>query len=136
MKKTLLTLALGALLGIGLTIGIPAIADVTLNTPLSTGTDAQGVRANSLHVTWKANDETVVDAKVFGLDGGVVQLDAVTTIDVAVPASSGSPTFGVTGYALEDPAFVASCSGSRAAILATTNDIKAKLESFADNCLN
>ena len=134
--KTTLLIVLGVLLGIGLTLGVPAIADVTLNTPLSTGTDAQGIRAHTLFVTWKANDETVVDAKVFGLDGGVVQVDAVTTIDVAVPASSGSPAFGVTGYALEDPAFVASCTGSRAAILATTNDIKAKLESFADNCMN
>ena len=135
MKQTILALILGAFLGAGLAITIPALADVTLNTNLDRSVKAQGVRKHKLHIEWKADDETIVSGKVQALDGGVIQAGSVTDINILVPATSGAPTFSVTGYAI-DAGASESCSGSRSAILATVNDIGTKLENFADNCLN
>ncbi|KKK61194.1 hypothetical protein LCGC14_3016760, partial [marine sediment metagenome] len=148
----LITLMIGALMGLGLAAGgalvsAPVLADVTLNTSLTKTENAQGVRAHKLHIEWKDNGETILGGKVFALDGGVVvDPKAITDINVNVPSTllpSGdpnpdtSPKFGVSGYALEaDTPIVPSCQGSRTAILLVTDDIKAKLENFADNCLN
>ena len=126
---------IGVIVGIAGAIGGTVLADVTLNTSLDRSVKAQGVRKHKLHIEWKADDETIVSGKVQALDGGVVQTDSVTDINILVPATSGPPIFSVTGYAI-DAGASESCSGSRTAILATVNDIGTKLENFADNCLN
>ena len=132
--KTVLTLILGALSGIGLTIGVPAIADVTLNTPVSTSVTANGVRVKSLNITWLPNDETVLSGPFLMLDGGTPNGET-TDLNVGVPPTSGAPIFGATGFFIDGGGSL-SCTTARTAFLTTTADIKTKWEAVGNNCFN
>lgn len=134
MKKTLLTLLLGALLGVGLTHGIPATADVPLNTPVMTSVTADGVRAQKLNITWLDNDETILGGPFLMLDGGVPNGET-TDLNVGIPPTSGAPIFGATGFFIDGGGSL-SCDTARAAFLVTTADIKTKWEAVGNTCFN
>ena len=122
---------------LGLAIGGQGVLLGGVNTPTVPDDKTYSrVQGYELLVIWEANDKTTVKGQVFGEDGsGGLIPDTRTNIRIDVPATSGAPSFNVTGHAINN-GITASCTGGRNAVLATTNDMRDKLEAYATSCLN